>query len=271
MSTAWLLENFAANQFGANIFEGSDREVANHFQVQTDARAVQWRWYRPGTTPANKPDLARIWDRSTGTVVWSTSSIPDNGGIGWQAAAIPEVPVLLAGRWYLVATQWNTERAYAQFTTGIVPPAPFPGAFGNPTAMYSNSPPGAIPANWQNDGIYGVDVRVRSQQRPLSWTLQASTPFTETLKWVQSANRYRVTLTTIGEWASARLVAGEDTRRILGGWWAISDGYKSQRYYLDAPQADLTLPSLPLMDGLLLDTGPGSAGTVDAYTVDDLT
>lgn len=269
MVASWLLENFSGNLFGANIFEGSDREVANHFQVQVDARAVAWRWWRPGTTPANKPDLFRIWDRSTSTTVWSTSTIPDTGAIGWQSALIPEVPVLLTGRWYLCATQWNTERAYAQFTTGVIPPAPFPGAFGNPTAMYSNSPPG-IPTNFQNDGIYGVDVRLRSQNRPLQWEA-AETPVafdTEILHMVPG-NRYTLEFSVTPQWQTAVTTAAGDVRRVAGFWMPIVGGVKGERRVIDATNFMLSLPGWQLMDGVLLNCYPGTVGTIQSWTVDD--
>lgn len=269
MVASWLLENFAANQFGANIFEGSDREVGNHFQVQTDARATAWRWYRPGTTPANRPDLFRIWDRSTGTVTYSTSTIPDNGAVGWQAALIPEPPVLLAGRWYLCATQWNTERAYAQNTTSIIPPAPFPGAFGSPTGMYSNVPPG-MPANWNNGAIYGVDVRLRSQNRPLTWTaVDDAIAFDTEAAYMVPANRYVLTLTNTPQWTEATVIGGVDVRRVVGFWLPVISGAQGQQGRIDSPTSQLALPGWQLMDGVLIQCYPGTTGTLQAFTVDD--
>jgi hypothetical protein len=169
MVAAWLLENFNGALFGANIFEGSDRELGNSFEPATDARATWIRWWRPSTTPAQKPTLLRIWDTTTSTVLWSTSTIPDTGAVGWQAAVIPETPVVLGGRRYVVSHAWQTNRQHPTYGIGTVRPAPFPGSFGAPIGYQSAAGVIGLPGTGNTGQLYGIDLRLLSRARPIQW------------------------------------------------------------------------------------------------------
>jgi len=118
--------------------------------------------------------------------------------------------------------------------------------------------------------IYGPDVRMRSQQPPISTTSQGSVAFDTSAKYMVPANIYRLTLTTAPAWASAQIVQGMDVRRIIGGWWPIIGGVLGERKLIDALISNLALPALTLMDGVLIDTAPGTLGTLEALTVDDV-
>lgn len=270
MPAAWLFENFNGALFGANIFEGSDREMGNSFEPLTDTRATGIRWWRPANTAAQKPTLLRVWDTVTGTVLWSTSAIPDNGAVGWQAAAIPELPVLLANRRYVVSHAWQTNRQHPTYGVGQVRPAPFPGAFGSPIGYQSIAGSIGYPSGGNTGQIYGIDLRLSSQNRPLQWTSIGTVAFDTELIWNTPANRYVLTLTTVPQWSTRTELGGVDLARVAGFWQPILQGSYGQNGRVDNTVSTFHLPGWQLMDGILIKLYPGTLGTLEGFLVDDV-
>lgn len=269
MVASWLLENFNPAGFSANIFEGSDREVGNSWVPLTDGRITWLRWYRPSTTPAQKPTILRVWDTTTGTVLYTLGSIPDNGVVGWQASAVPEIPVVLAGRKYVVSTAWQTNRQHPLYGLGTFPPPNFPLEPFIPLAYQTASGTIGMPTTAQQGSVYGVDVRVRSQNRPLQWESVGTTAFDTEIIWNVPANRYVLTLTTIPQWQSAVLVGTVDVRRVPGFWVPILQGSYGQQGRIENTVDSFSLPGWQLMDGILIRAYPGTIGTLEGFVVDD--
>jgi hypothetical protein len=270
MSASWLFENFNQALFGSNIFEGSDREVGNAFVPLTNGRIVAMRWCRANNDGVQKPTILRVWDTTTAAVVYSMSPVPDSAGLGWKANAVAEVPQVIAGRKYIVSSAWQTNRQHTLYGLGDVPPPNFPMQFWTPAGRITNDPAIGFPGNNNSGYVYGVDVRVRSQQPPLTFTSQGSVVFDTDAKYMVPANMYTLTLTTAPAWSSSQVVVGMDTRRIVGAWWPIVSGQLGERRLIDALVFNMFLAGLTLMDGVLITTTPGTLGTLEAKTVDDV-
>ena len=268
MSLSWLLQNFNEAGFAPNIFEGSDREVGNAFVPETNGRVTALRWYRASTTPAQKPTILRVWDTTTGTALYTAGSIPDSAGVGWKSMVVTEVPAVVARRKYVVSMAWQTNRQHPLYGLGDMAPPNFPLHGWRPIAYQTAGGSIGLPTQAQTGSLYGVDVQVRSQQPPLSWTSQGSTAFDTDIKYEVPANRYRLLLTSYPQWATANVVQGVDVRRIIGGWWPIVGGNVGERRPIDAIDFNMVLPGLTMMDGVLVQCYPGTIGSLEAFTVD---
>jgi hypothetical protein len=265
----WLLENFVATQFGANIFEGSDNEVGNAFVPDSDGVLTALRWYRADLTAAQKPTQLRVWDTTTGTVLYAAGSIPDSAGYGWKAHVATENPAMIAQRKYIVSMAWQTNRWHTLYGLGSCPPCAFPLSAWTPMALHRGTGTIGMPGSPQNGYVYGVDVRMRSQNRPLTWEAGASQAFTTEVLYMVPANRYTVEFTVTPQWQTAVNTAAGDVRRVTGFWMPIVGGVKGERRVIDATNFMLSLPGWQLMDGVLLNCYPGTVGTIQAWTVDD--
>lgn len=270
MPAAWLFDNFNGNNFGANFFEGADRELGNAFEPPTDARAVALRWWRPQVASAQKPTILRVWDTTTSTVVATAPSVPDTNVVGWQAIALTTPVALVANRRYIVSHAWQTNRQHPTYGIGTVRPAPFPGAFGAPIGYQSASGAIGLPATGNTGQCYGIDVQLRSQNRPLQWTSVGSIAFDTEIVWNTPANRYVLTLTTIPQWSARQTVAGVDATRVVGFWQPILAGSYGQNGRIDNAVSQFSLPGWQLMDGILIRTYPGTVGTLEGFLVDDV-
>lgn len=269
MVASWLLESLNSGGPVSNFFASNDREYGNAFQPLVDSRIVGLRWFRGETVPGQKPTIIRVWDVSTGTVLYTLGTIPDNGAIGWQATAVPEVPVVLGQREYRVSFAWQTNRHYTFYDFGTLAPPPWPNAPFLPVRRVTASASIGYPTNTDPNGVYGIDVRLRAQARPITWTSVGSIAFDSEIIWNTPANRYVLTLTTIPQWQTASLVVGVDVRRIPGFWMPILQGSYGQQGRIENTIDTFSLPGWQLMDGVLIKAYPGTLGTLEAFTVDD--
>ena len=270
MVASWLFENFNGALFFSDVFESVDREYGVPFIPEVDSRVVGMRWWRANGTPAQKPTIMRIWDQSTGTVLYTLGAIPDNGAIGWQASAVPEVPVCLGGRIYIVSFGWQTNRQKTAYNFGQLKAPNWPARFYLPPKLFSASGSLGMPATQDNGGTYGIDVRLRAQARPITWTSAGSVAFDSEAVYMVPANRYVLTLTTIPQWQTATLVGAVDVRNIPGFWQPIISGSYGAQGRLDNPITSMYLPGRQLMDGVIVKAYPGTLGTLEAFTVDDV-
>lgn len=271
MPASWLFENFNGALFFSDIFESVDREFGVPFVPEVDSRVVGLRWWRANATPAQKPTIIRIWQQSTGTVLYTLGAIPDNGAIGWQASAVPEVPVVLGGLIYIVSFGWQTNRAKTAYNFGQIKAPNWPARFYLPPKLFSTSGSLGLPSNQDNGGTYGVDVRLRAQARPVTYTSNGSVAFDTEAVWMTPANLYKLTLTTIPQWSTRTAVLGVDAARVAGFWQPILNGAYGQNGRIDNASSDLFLPGKQLMDGVLIRAYPGTIGTLEAFLVDDAT
>lgn len=271
MGASWLFENFNGNLFFSDIFESVDREYGVPFVPEVDSRIVGMRWWRASGTPAQKPTILRVWAQSTGTVLYTLGTIPDNGAIGWQAAAVPEVPTVLGGSIYIASFAWQTNRQKTAYNFGQVPPPNWPARFYLPPKLFSASGSIGMPVSQDNGGTYGIDVRLRAQARPVTYTSAGSVAFDTETVWATPANVYRLTLTTIPQWSTRDTVAGVDATRVAGFWQPILNGAYGQNGRIDNASSNLFLPGKQLMDGVLIKCYPGTLGTLEAFLVDDAT
>jgi len=227
------------------------------------------RWYRQSTTANQKPTAMKVWDVNTGTVLYTLGTVPDNGATGWQAAAVPEVPVVLAGRQYRVTMDWTVGFNYTGMGWNSFAPPDFPAALWMPCQWYSNSNTIGYPANLDTGGIAAIDAQIQSVNRPLTWESVGSVAFDTEVKYVVPANRYVLTLANIPQWTQATMVGDVDVRRVVGFWLPIIQGSQGQQGKIDAAISTLALPGWTLMDGVVIQCYPGTTGTLEGFTVDD--
>lgn len=268
MVTAWLFDNTPTGLWTQNIFASVDREYGNRFSPLANGRVTAMRWRRPATVAVQKPTILRLWDVATATVLATAPSIPDNGAVGWQQVALTTPVNVTAAQVLCASFAWQTNRQYTSGGLGIVPAASYPAGFQLPAGWATATSTIGHPNNAITAEVFGVDALVQTQAPPASWTSVATTSYSDSLKWAQPANRYRINITTPVQWQTAKIVEGVDVRRVVGFWQPFLDGYLLERKPIDALQIDLMLPDRSLMDGLLLDTFPGSEGTAEAFTLD---
>lgn len=101
-------------------------EIGTCFHVDTAAALTQLRWYRVSAgSPA--PSALRLWDTTTQTVVYTATSVPDNGSVGWQTHQPGASPMnLVANREYRVSISTPNNFQIANFgsSPAIVPSSP---------------------------------------------------------------------------------------------------------------------------------------------------
>jgi hypothetical protein len=268
MVAAWLFGNFPTGNWISDIFAGSDQEWGTRFTPEASGVVNGLRWFRANGTGAQKPTILRLWDVATATVLHTASAIPDNGAIAWQEYAIPAPIAVTAGSEYCVSFAWQTNRAKTSYGLGSGRPGDYPAKLWIPAGCSTTAGSIGFPATRQPGSVFGVDARIRTTAPAQTWTSAGSTAYNDTLKLTTPANRYRLNLTTVVQWQTAKVVEGVDIRRVVGFWQPFLDGYLLERKPIDALQFDMMLPDRGLMDGLLLDTFPGSAGTVEAFVLD---
>lgn len=268
MVAAWLFGNVPTGNWISDIFAGSDQEWGTRFTPLANGVVNGLRWFRANGAGAQKPTILRLWDVATATVLHTATAIPDNGSLVWQEYSLATPVAVNAGQEYCVSFAWQTNRAKTAYGLGSSRPGDYPSALWIPAGCSSTAGAVGFPATRQPGSIFGVDARIRTQAPAQTWTSVATTSYSDSLKWVQPANRYRVNITTVVQWQTAQVVQGVDVRRVVGFWQPFLNGYLLERKPIDALQVDLMLPDRSLMDGLLLDTFPGSAGTAEAFTLD---
>ena len=269
MVSAWLFDNTPTSLWTQNVFASQDREYGNNVTPLAAGRVAALRWYRVTAGTTQKPTILRIWDIATASVIATAGSIPDNNATGWQVHTLATPPAITQGQRLRVSFAWQTNRQYTSGGLGSVPSPSYPAALSLFEGWNTNAAAIGFPTNVVSGEVFGCDALIQAQAPPAMYTSAGATTYNDSLKWAVAANRYRLTITTPVQWASAQLVQGEDVRRVVGFWQPyLADGL-GPRYPIDALNVTLQMPDRSLMQGLLLDTFPGSAGTVEAFTVDD--
>lgn len=268
MVAAYVFGNFPAGNWISDIFAGSDQEWGTRFSPDATGVVDRLRWYRANGTPAQKPTILRLWDVATATVLHTATAVPDNGLLAWQEYTLATPVAVTAGAEYCVSFAWETNRAKTAYGLGSSNPPGYPVSQWIPVGCSTVAGTIGFPSTRQPGSVFGVDARVRAQAPPATYTSAGTTSYSDSLKWAVAANRYRLQITTPVQWASAQVVQGEDVRRVVGFWQPyLADGL-GPRFPIDALNVTLQLPDRSLMQGLLLDTFPGSAGLVEAFTLD---
>jgi hypothetical protein len=264
MVSAWVLGNVDAGSFVLNTALPQDYEIGTVFGVVAPARLTGIRWWRASTDPDYKPTHLRVLDLYGFTIVHEQDPIPDDGEIGWQVAAIDGGPLLAIHNMYTVSAAWETNRAEALYALGDATPSDFPAAIWSPARSYTDGGVIGFPSHRDNANLTGADAQVTSEDASPGYEVVAETDYSETLKWAQPADKYRLTMTIITSWNYAVLVEATDVRRIAGFWQPMYADSLGKRYQIDSPTFDMIPPDGKRMDGLLLDTSLGSAGHVQA-------
>lgn len=268
MPASYVWGNFPSGQWVSDIFAGSDQEWGTSFSPDANGVVDRLRWFRANGTGVQKPTALRLWDVSTATVLYTATSVPDNGLLAWQEHVIASPVAVTAGAEYCVSFAWQTNRAKTAYGLGSSPPPSYPASQWVPAGRSTTAGSIGFPATRQPGSVFGVDARIRSEAPPATYTTADTTTYNGSLKWAVPANRYRLTITTPVQWQTAQIVQGEDVRRVVGFWQPyLADGL-GPRFPIDALNVTLQLPDRSLMQGLLLDTFPGSAGNVEAFTLD---
>lgn len=264
MVSAWVLGNVDAGSFVLNTALSQDYEIGTVFGVVAPARLTGIRWWRASTDPDYKPTHLRVLDLYGFTIVHEQDPIPDDGEIGWQVAAIEGGPLLAIHNMYTVSAAWETNRAEAIYALGDATPSDFPAAIWSPARSYTDGGSIGFPSHRDNANLTGADAQVTVEDATGSYTVAAETDYDSTLKWDQPADKYRLVMSTITQWQTAVIVETKDVRRITGFWQPIYSDSLGKRFQIDSPTFEMIPPDGLRMDGLLLDTSPGSAGHVQA-------
>lgn len=267
MVSSWVLDSFPPANWQTQGYP-YPYEFGTVFAPQVDCSITRLRWYRPTTNAGDKPDYLRVWDVATQTVLVSASAVPDDGAVGYQIATLDDPPQVAPGQLLIASIGGASlqDMAYSYLPV-FSPTAAFPASLSLTPCVRAIGVAGGFPNNKYDGYILSPDAELSGFLPTASWTLVDTTSYTNDLKWPVPADKYRLNVTTVVQWRQANTVQGEDIRRVIGAWWPIADGFKGQRLLIDAPKSELAQPNGRRMDGLLLDTGAGSAGTVEAYVL----
>jgi hypothetical protein len=93
-----------------------------------------------------------------------------------------------------------------------------------------------------------------------------STTFDTNLAWDVPADLYVVTFTDLGSNRINTVVAGVDISYRLAWWCPLAGAFGQERRFIDTPQYHC-YDGGRRMPGLLLHSGAGGAGTVQAWTL----
>lgn len=264
MTSAWILGNFDASQFYPYTLDTADQENGTPFTIQDDGLLTGLRWCRTTTDVDQLPAHLRVWDVESTDLVYEADPVPDDGTIGWQVHAVTGTVSLTKGHPYVATAGYVTHRIRPMYDLGRVPPPDYPGGLWVPIHRYT---PATVLGNPIYDGYNnatGIDAQVTVEASPGSYLVVDEIDYAETLKWTVAADKYRLVMSTITQWQTAKTVEGLDVRRIVGFWQPIYAGSLGKRFQVDSPTFDMIPPDNTRMDGLLLDTSPGSAGHVQA-------
>jgi hypothetical protein len=265
MAATWALEKVPTSAWDFLLWSNS-WEVGTAAACQVDGSVTRMRWYRRTTNVGDVPVAMHLWDVETEAVLHTVDPIPDNGTVGWQVYTVDPPVNVSAGQVVIAAYEVAYGKTLAYSPVGLLwAPPSFPAGLATPIYWSTAAPSPGFPDTSSNDYVAGIDLEFSGFLPSGSWEKVAETTYDGTLKWVQPADKYRLNVTTIVQWKQAQTVEGEDIRRVIGAWWPYVDGFKGQRFLIDAPKSELAQPNGRRMDGLLLDTGSGSAGTVEAW------
>lgn len=121
---------------------------AQQFTAAVTGYLAGLRWYRGATGSGIAPTRLSLWDVTTSSEVYATTSIPDTGLVGWQLHEVIQSVLFVAGRQYRVAACWPNGTTFYYTTTLPTPDSPLVFAV---SPRYYNSGSCAFP-NSQNAG-----------------------------------------------------------------------------------------------------------------------
>lgn len=265
MASAWALGKVPPGDW-LPLSDGNPYERGTTVASPVDGTITKLRWRRMNTDAGDAPVVLRVWDVETETVLYTAPSVPDDGTVGWQEHPLTTPLSIDANQLVIISAQLpaGNTNGYLSLSTQY-PPPDFPAGLATPPYRRTTAPSFGFPDLVDQGYLMAIDAEISGFLPTGSWESVGSTDYTETLKWGTPADRYRLTVTTIGEWKTAKVVEGLDVRRIVGFWTPLDGDYTGQRFAIDSPKTDLAQPNGKRMSGLLLDTGLGSAGTVEAF------
>lgn len=267
MVAAWVLGNVDPSNFVPDTASGFPFDSGTSCYAEVDCVCTDLRWYRSGTDPNQKPANLQLWNAETAEILATVSPVPDNGGIGWQEAAL-DPPIEILGHIRLMVTAaW---RDYLQdpiwFPTHIPPPN-FPAILGSFPALYNPGSGGGLPTTLGTGWLIGQDARFATVAPSGGGTLLAETSFTTAIKWVQEADYYLITVTTSPQTRYERDADGVIISRLIGSWSPLEGDYAGQRYQMDYKQMKLILPSGQHMTGVSVALLQGAEATLQAWSI----
>lgn len=267
MATAWVLDNIPSADWSDQYY-GYPYAFGTAFAPAVECSVTRLRWRRVSTQINSTPAHLRLWDVATETIIGEVTPVPDSGAVGWQVGSIAVPPTVSAGQLLKASIDGSLlwSQAYI-YVSGLYPPPPFPAGWCFPPGTRATTNTPGYPNQAYDGYLLGVDAELSGFLPTASWSLVDTTSYTNSLKWNVPADKYRLHVATVVQWSTAATIQGEEVKRVIGAWFPFADGYKGQRMLIDAPKSELAQPNGRRMDGILLDTGTGSAGTVEAYVL----
>lgn len=158
MTTARLWDAFAGawSQDGALI---NTFEFGVQWQPPIGGFLREMSWFRNQTTVGNKPNTLRVWDSVTQTAIYTASSVPDSGAVGWQRHTVNVSVPVVAGRTYIVSAVWPIGTSESFVAWGSKPEPDYPLAFIGTQSRF-HSPNGAGIPDTNTGGVVAVGLDV---------------------------------------------------------------------------------------------------------------
>lgn len=248
------------------VYDGSDQEYGNALNCTVDGHITGIRFYRIDTSASARPNNLVIREYGGSTPLLYTNVFPDDYEVGWQEYELPSPIVAPAGVRFIASAEIVGRENFSTVLLGTQYPSPlYPAGLAVAPSRLNSPPEWGATNTIDLTQIFGIDLRFEANRPTATWVSLGTQEYEETLLWEQPADRYRLTMSSYPEWRYAVVVEGVDVRRIKGFWSPYDGGYVQGHHTIDGPNADLLLPGPTRMAGLLLDTGSGSAGTVEAF------
>lgn len=264
MVSSWALGNFPSGDFTDYTSSPYGFDIGVMCGASVAATVTRLRWYRRNTSTGHKPDHLRLWDVLTGGLLYETADVPDDGSIGWQVHTIVDPIAVDARQALIVSADHETYHDEALYEIALLPPPDPPALLWFPSRWSVDVAFDTIPNTPTVQYLTGVDAEFTTTGGGSDYEVVAEIDYNNAIKWGQAADRYLLDVTTIAGWETAKIVDGVDVRRIVGGWQPLSGSYQGKRFPIDSPHFLIELPNQARIQGVLVDTSPGSTGHLTA-------
>lgn len=164
--TAYLFDNTVGPP-GVNGGFLVSFELGMGFSVATDCQLTHWRWYATTTTTTDKPSNATLWNLNTGQSIWSTSTVPHSGSVGWQTTTLGTPFNLYAGGEYIFSVGLPAGPHIGSIGAISVPPSPLIYANLGKGLQTGNNGQGTMPTS-VSTVAWWIDVGVDAGTQPPS-------------------------------------------------------------------------------------------------------
>lgn len=131
--------------------------VAFTVNVQCAVDYVSWR--RATAVAGDKLTRLALYDGVSGALLWQSSSVPDDGSVGWQDKAVGSSVTLTANRRYVVAADHPGGITTSQIGPVASLASSDPYGYANPAVCYTSAGSYGYPNNAGGSGwLYGLSV-----------------------------------------------------------------------------------------------------------------